>query len=1015
MNLKKIFNRTFWTVSSSFLALDFILMTVGGVIAQKYNTQINNVFNINPYEIVNKDNSNENTEYYKSDYYLDDGQYDHQKMRENSLSVSLQAALEGSVLLWNDNKALPLKEKEKVNLFGISSTDYVLCENGSGKVSPVVRNDLKKALEAENIKVNSKLFNAYKLLHAQGYSREETVYVVGGDSNSKDTYKESAINEAPWSSLDSTKIGNVTSSLYQDAAIMIVSRMSGEDQDTYRYFGDKFKNDACFDDNYMDLSKNEADILSNLKTLKENGKIKKIILLINSTNALQFKNIKNYDIDACLWLGTGGNVSYEQVSYLLSGKANPSGHLSDTYVYDSFSSPVTENFGDFTFTEVGKGLPQEQWSAHNQKYLVYQEGIYVGYRYYETRYADYVNKLGNASSESGAKMSTNWLYQNEVAFPFGHGLSYTTFEYSDYKVSKIDNGYNVKLNIKNTGNVAGKEVMQVYLQKPYTEYDKTNSIEKSAVELVGFAKTKELKPNEEQTLSINVDEYEFKTYDSYNKKTYILEKGDYYLAIGTDAHDANNNILSLQGKTTYDGMTSTGNSNFAYKINIKNDDFEKYSISPFTGNKITNQFDDADVKLYKGLQGQNINYLSRSDWKNTYPTGAKMKCTSQIMIEDMQYGKKMENDPNLECPSFGKTSDKYGKLSLIMLKDEEFNSEIWEALLDQLTWNDASLLVSNSSSGAESVGLTSIKGNDGPFGIWASNLDGLESKMCFPSLVNLAATWNVELINQVGQAFGLEILHLGYTVIYGPGANIHRSSSFSGRNAEYYSEDGFLSGKMLASEVSGIQKRGVIVSTKHFTLNEQERNRYGVTVWANEQTIRELYLKSFEAGFTEGKMNGAMTSFSRIGCTWVGRHSGLLNGVCRNEWNFNGIFITDASCAYYMFDKDAMANGVVAGQDTWLFGPNELSFEDYKNNSVVTNEIRNACHRILYTRLHSNLMNGISSTSEIVKVQTWWEKTISGLQIGFGVLFIVCLGMSITSFIIYNKEKNKMEKNYEKK
>lgn len=1003
MKLKKIFKRSVWTVLSAFLALDFILLLVGGVFANKYSTQINNVFGINPYEIVEKGETDENTEYYKSDYYTEDGKYDNQKMRENSLSVALDAATEGSVLLWND-EALPLKEKSKVNLFGISSTDLVLCENGSGKVSPVVRTDLKKALEANGLTVHSKLFSAYKLLHAEGYSREETVYVPGGDSNSDDTYKESAINEAPWSKLDSTRMGNVTSTLYEDATIMIISRMSGEDQDTFKYFGEKFKKDACFDDNYMDLSANEADVLENLKRLKNEGKIKKIVLLINASNAMQFKHIKNYDIDACLWIGTGGNVAYTQVADLLTGKANPSGRLPDTYVYDNFSAPATENFGDFTFKEVGKGLPSEQWSAHNTKYLVYAEGIYVGYRYYETRYADCVLAQGNANSTAGVKAgSGNWSYKDEVAFPFGYGLSYTTFEYSDYAVKKVDGGYEVSAKITNTGSVDGKEVFEVYLTKPYTDYDKRNGIEKSAVELVGFTKTRSLAAGESQTVTVKVDDYEFKTYDSQKKKTYILEKGDYYISAGKNAHDALNNVLASQGKTTADGMTENGDAGLSYKVTFSANDYKTFAVSPYTGNAVTNRFDDSDVNIYEGLSGQSVTYLSRSDWQATYPSAVTLKCTSEKMIADMQYGKEPETDESVEMPSFGKISDKFGKLSLIMLKDREYDDEYWEALLNQLTWEDACLLVSNSDNGATSVGLKGVKGNDGPFGIWAANLDGLESKMCFPSLVNMAATWNKELIAELGNAFGMEVLHLGYNVIYGPGANIHRSAAFSGRNAEYFSEDGFLSGKMLAAEVSGIQKKGVIVATKHFTLNEQEHNRYGVTVWANEQTIRELYLKSFEAGFTEGKMNGAMTSFSRVGCTWVGRHAGLLTGVCREEWDFKGIFITDACCAYYMFDERALANGVVAGQDTWLFGPNELSFEKYKNNAVVANGIREACHRILYTRLHSNVMNGVSTTSEIIEITPWWKKTLTGLTIGFGALTVVCAAFAVASFVINKK------------
>ncbi len=1003
MKLKKFLKKSVWCLITVFLAVDFIIAMIAGVIAQKYKTQLNGVLGLNPWEIVDNSDSNEDTEYFKSEYYTEDGSYDNQAMRENSLAVSLQAATEGTVLLWNENNALPLAKGSEVNLFGVASGSYLVCEQGSGKIYPTITDTMKGRLEEYGLKVNAKLVNAYRLLKAKGYASD--IINIPGTSPVNQGYNEAVINEAPWSELDRTTLGNVTGSLYGDAAIMTISRMSGEDLDPFEFETDKAKGDECIDGNYMDLSKNEADILSHLKELKEQGKIKKIILLINCSNAVQFKNIDDYDIDACLWTGVGGNVSHEQVARVLTGASNPSGHLTDTYVYDNYSAPAVENFGDFTFTALGAGVPSDASYTRNNKYMVYQEGIYVGYRYYETRYADCVYGEGNADGAAGVTAGEgSWNYSDEVAFPFGHGLSYTTFEYSDYSVEKAGDDYKVSMTITNTGSVPGKEVMQVYIQKPYTDYDKKTRIEKAAVELVGFDKTRELAGGESQTLEVTVKGEDFKTYDSYGHKTYILEKGDYYIAAGRNAHDALNNILDAQGKTVADGMDYAGDGDFAHKVTVAADDYDKYSTSA-TNYKITNQFDNADINLYEGTESQKIKYLSRSDWNGTYPSPVSLECTSEEMVADMQYGKEVEVPEGTEMPAFGKVSEEYGKLSLAMLAGLPYENECWEALLDQLTWEDANCLIASPSEGAESVSAPGMMVLDGPFGM-GRVIEGLDSCMCFPCEVNMAATWNTELIEEVGKAFGHEILHLGYTGLYGPGANIHRSAGFSGRNAEYYSEDGFISGKMLAAECSGIQSCGVIVYTKHFLLNDQEDNRYGVTIWANEQSIREIYLKAFEAGVTEGNMNGIMTSFNRIGCLWAGRHPGLLTEVLRNEWGFNGVTLTDAAVPAMFHQNFAHSSAVVAGQDIWMGGADTSFFNEAKDNAAVCQAIREACHRILYSRLNSNCMNGVSTSAQIVYVPTWWENMVLGIQIGLGVLCGISAVITVFAFV-YKPRKGK--------
>ncbi|HEY8391097.1 MAG TPA: glycoside hydrolase family 3 N-terminal domain-containing protein [Clostridia bacterium] len=1031
----RIFKRSVWTLLSIFTGILFMISIIGSAIANENQAGINAMLGINAYKKIDiSDDENVDTEYFKSKFYNSNGEYDHQAMRDNSEKIALQVAVEGSVLLWNNDigngaKALPLKKNTKVNLFGVStmvdnwsipSRHFLIQGEGSGMMydndsdpsrSLIRRANLSAELEKKGLIVNKQLVQRYNEI---GGTYRKTLTM-----NSDFTYK-FGLNEAPWSQIEST----VNSSVDGGAAVMIISRNAGEYKDIL--VGSNYVSNSHLDQyNYLDLSVEEADILNNLKRLKNEGRISSIILLINAANPVQFQHIKNYDIDACVFIGMGGSMSFVQIAEILTAQNDDyilSGHLVDTLVYNAKSAPAFENYGDFTWTEYSNELPdlnnenKNQNGTHNTKYVVYQEGIYVGYKYYETRYEDAVLEkdevLGgsNATSSKGVKAgSDNWSYEDEVAFPFGYGLSYTSFEHSNFSVtpSSDGNSYEASITIKNVGEYSGKDTFQVYLQKPYTEYDRANGIEKAAVELVGFAKTKKLKPNESQRLTITINKDAFRTYDAYGKKTYILEKGTYYIATGTDAHDALNNILAQKILDGHDVntniMTSPGNAAYTYKVVINNDDYEIFSKSKSTGKKITNQFDNADINLYEGTQDQKIVYLSRSDWDATYPKAVEMKCIDAKMVADMQYGAEIIQNENDKMPNYGKDNG----LTLAMLMEYDFDDPIWDDLLDQMTLAEQQFLCSYGLrflAGATSVGAPGGKAHDGPVGIKVKN-PILNSQMCFPSPVNMASTWNVKLIKELGDALGHEVLHANHSVIYAPGANIHRTA-YSGRNWEYFSEDAFISGKMLSAEVQGLQERGVIPIVKHFVLNDQETNRYGVTTWANEQSIRENYLYPFEIAITEGNLKGVMSSFNRIGCTWAGAHKGLLTEVLRNEWNFIGIVESDA-CAggvAHMTSDRAKAAGLLAGNDLWMDSGNEKYFEAYKDNPTVMLSLRQAAKRILYTQLHSNAMNGISSTTRIIKVKTWWQNMLLWVQIVAGIIFGLIVVMTVLSFIFGTKK-----------
>lgn len=1015
--LLKIISPSTSGVFVTFFAILFTIFSVGQIFAYEYEDNINYGLGIDPYTTIT--NSSSDSEYFKSDYIKKDEignpvyvieesgykhqVYDDEAMRKNSLYVSEKAADEGTVLMWNNSSALPLEKGAKLSIFGVAQkkNNYLFTGSGSGGMLEIKYDDfpnLKEELERldENnnqyYQVNPILWDYYT---NNGGGRLTKTPDIELDKH----YHTMTINEKPWNQVSK----NTTSSFsdYNDAAIMIISRNGGEDMDTW------FDTDECLDNDYLDLSFNEKEILDNLVSLKKSGVFKKIILLINACNAIQMKNILSFeDIDACINVGTGGLTSFKTIFNILSGKVNPSGHLVDTYAYDNESSPASINTGAFQYTRLGNNfLPDNRNSnEYNNAYIVYQEGIYVGYRYYETRYEDYVMNKGNASSSKGVVAGNgSWKYENEVAFPFGHGLSYTTFDYDLIDVNeRTENNkkiYDIKVQVSNTGKVAGKTAVQIYLQKPYTQYDIQNKIEKSSIELVGYTKTNTLEPNAQEVYTVSVDEYEFKSYDSYNKKTYILEKGDYYLSTGSDAHDALNNILSAKGYSKDNGMVdylgkpTDGNSSLVYKITVEKDDFEKYSTSP-TGYKVTNQFNNADRNIYEGTKDQPLTYLSRNNWDATYPTSyALMKATNPRLIEDMNYNifDQSLNDSSAVMPVY----DAKNGTTLATLRGADFNASQWEKLLDNLTWEETKELLGQAVhiiKSATSVNSPSPLSYDGPAGIKIVN-PTLGTQMAFPQSVLLAQSMNDELVEEVYKAFSHEMLHAGIGQVYGTAANIHRSA-YSGRNWEYISEDGFISGKILSAEVKGLQSKGAIVNIKHFVLNDQEIYRCGISTWANEQSIREIYLKAFEAGITEGKANGVMSSLNRLGVEWAGAHYGLLTEVLRNEWGFNGLVETDSAVGAYMKKGSASAEAVIAGNNLWLTGGG-CNFDDYKDNPTVCQAMRERAHEVLYVLVNSASMNGFDSDTLIVKITPWYFNVITIVQVTSGVL----LGLSIILLI----------------
>ena len=918
------------------------------------------------WELKNEDAS---AQYFTSDFETAE------EMTEYGIEICKQVEAEGAALLLNENNALPLAAGSKVSCFSGSSVNLVYGGTGSGNIDASTADTLKSALEGAGMEVNGNLWDFYNSEEAAPYARFD------GDFTSS-----AKVGEVPWDAYPQEVLDSVAS--YGDAAIVTFSRVGGEGADL-----------EYADTNYLALNEDEKDMMANLASMKADGTIGKIIVLINTANPLQVDFLKNneYGVDACLWIGDVGISGINAVAEILAGTINPSGSLVDTYCYDNYSAPAMANFVPTTYEGYEEGIIPD----NAKSYMIYQEGIYVGYKYYETRYEDYVMGTGNAGS---------YAYGDEVAFPFGYGLSYTEFAYSDMEVNynAANDQFEVKVTVTNTGDTySGKETVQVYSQSPYTTYDVENKVEKPSVALCGFAKTDILAPGESQDVTVIVEKRDLASFDAYGAGTYILDEGDYYLTVATDAHNAVNNTLAAKGYTTETSegrMDADGDATLAYKWTQDSFDATTYSTS-VNGTQITAQLTQSDLNLYEGNGGQSVTYLTRNDWMGTYPTEiTQLALTEQLIknLQDIQY------DPAdyeaVEMPTLGADNG----LKLIDMYGKEYDDPDWEKLLDQLTFDEMVSMIGDSfhwTMPMESVQAPGTREENGPQGLTASLLGSDKTQLkatAFSSEDVMAATFNVDLMTEVGKVIGNNCLHANIACLYGPGNNIHRTP-YGGRNFEYYSEDGFLSGKISQYEVAAIQAKGVDVVMKHFALNDCEQDRIGLGVWLGEQAAREIYLKAFQAPFEYGDANGVMMAYTRWGTQWSGANKGLVTGIMRNEWGSNGKSITDNVLTTYVNGVD----GILAGTsyyDAMMPYVTKL-LPQYKNDPVIVSAMKEACHHNLYALVNSCGINGLGKDT-IVKAKGLTVILVCRtLAIVFSVLFV----LSLVMWIVNKKKFNKSE------
>ena len=556
--------------------------------------------------------------------------------------------------------------------------------------------------------------------------------------------------------------------------------------------------------------------------------------------------------------------------------------------------------------------------------------------------------------------------------------------------------------VTNTGKVAGKETVQLYVQSPYTTYDVENKVEKASVSLVGFDKTQELEPGESQELEMVVDGADIASYDAYGAETYILDAGTYYFTAATDAHNAVNNILAAKGYSAENGMDGQGNAALVGSWNNPTLDTTTYAVSA-NGTEITNQLSDSDLNLYEGTE-QNVTYLSRSDWEGTWPTDTVKIALTDQLIEDLQLVQYDASDyDEVEMPTMGAAQE----LTLYDMIGLDYEDPQWDALLDQLTFDEMVSLIGDSfhwTMPVESVQAPGSRDENGPQGLTASLFNADSAKMAataFTSEDVMAATFNRDLMTEIGKVIGNDCLSANVAILYGPGNNIHRSP-YGGRNFEYYSEDGFLSGEMSLYEVAAIESKGVHVVMKHFALNDCEQDRLGLGVWLPEQAAREIYLKAFQAPIEEGNGGGVMVAYTRWGAIWSGGNKGLMTGILRNEWGSQGLTITDNVLTKYVNGVDGLMAGGISTFDAMLpYITNQLP--EYENDPVVVSAMREACHHDLYAIANSVAMNGVGENTLVKAVELKLVRIVRIVMIVFILLFVV-------SLLLFIKKKKEFKK-----
>lgn len=886
---------------------------------------------------------------------------------------NIRAMHEGAVLLRNENNALPLSAEERsVTFFGNSVKDPVYKSNaGNASFNADRGGELYAAFEAAGFEINPVLREAYA---NSGVTRTSAA-----------TRGTSSIGEVPVSFYTDDLKASFADN-YNDVAFVLLTRYGGEGVDLDPMDAEGVP--------MLSLHQEEADLL---RMIHDSGAFAKTVVLINSPYAMDVEWIEQeeYGVDACLVFGAVGDYGFIGLTDILTGASDVSGHLPDTWASSSLSAPAMQNFGDYQFTNLEK--------MYGDRYLVYAEDIYVGYKYYETRYQDQVLGINNAGSTAGAFASAEgWDYAAEMAYPFGYGLSYAQFTQEVESITWDQDAHTVTAQVKvtNDGGFDGvsKSLVQLYAQAPW----EPGQVEKSAVQLIGFQKTGELAAGESETVTITVPDYYFASYDenavngadSTKTGCYILDPGEYYFAIGDSSHDALNNILAAKGASgMFDekGNTVPGDSSKAVKAELAAYDNTTWAVHPSTGTVVSNQLQDADLNEHLP---DAVTYLTRADW-NTFPVSVTGLTATDAMAEGMVGATyvKPADAPDTGDMTFGEDAG----LKLVDMKDVPYGDEAWQTFIEQLSVNQLATICGDNRGNVAipEVGKPANASTNGPCGIQGSYVKG-SGKACtlYVDEPIQAATFNLELAAERGALMAEEAMYADVTMVFGPGANIHRTA-YLGRNSEYFSEDGMLSYFMSRDTARTMTEKGIITGFKHFCLNDQEVNRHGVATFSTEQACREIYFRAFEGAMSDDNALGVMTSYNRIGLTASPAHRGAQIEILRNEWGFKGINITDSS-------KDASdyvltAECITSGTDLFLSDTGRTSqltnLAIKERDGNILRWMQTANEHFYYAHSRSILVNGLSTETVIEQTIYWWQPTLIGICIGVGVLAAASLAV----------------------
>lgn len=924
----------------------------------------------------------------------------------HSHEVAIEAQASGSVLLEN-NGALPLAKAERnISVFGVASVNIAYGGTGSGEGNGGKNNvDLYTALENEGFTWNETLKNFYENKKNQGYRR-------GGGTDMNGSYfgwkgardYGYSINEVEREAYE-----NVRSSYadYSDAALIVISRSGGEGQDLPTSMRDFYEGD---DKHYLQLTDEEIALFEEVKE----GNFEKTVVLLNTLNPFEvgFLKDESFGVDAALWIGGPGQYGLEAVAKMLTGELAPEGRLSDTYAANLLSAPAMQNYGDNRYTENGV--------VTTAAYVAYAEGIYSGYRYYETRYFDSVKGVGNAASPVGASDGAAWDYNKEVAYPFGYGKGYTEFAWGEPSYTETNGKITVQVEVTNDGERTGREVVQLYAHKPYSANDQAIGVEKSAIDLVGYAKTKPLASGKGELVEIVIEKEQFASYDAYEKKTYRMDRGDYYLIVAKDAHEATESVLS-------------GDKN-AMLYEQKTDEVFSKSDTMY---EITNRFETENYTS----KPADMTMLSRSDWAGTWPkvygdNGVAGKATKEFTAaikaeilnksENAHLGKNDDktdyiyntNTKQTEKITIGKAITKSGEgFNFIDMVDEngkvtDYYDQKWDKLVQCMSVEELYVFLSSAfgqTAGAESINKPRSITSDSPMGLGCGTL--------FPCYPIQSAAWDISIAEKIGGCIAEEGIWNDVRGWYSPTCNLHRIP-FGGRNYEYYSEDGVLAGKYAATVVKNVQAGGMYVQIKHFAVNEQDTNRgdrgnfqnfdpyNGLCTYANEQSIREIYLKAFQLAVEEGGAHGVMTSYNRIGNTWSGGHYGLVTEILRNEWGMKGNALSDYAGTFgYTYMN--MNQGLRAGNDIWLHPSNAFPIDD-KTSDAAIYYMQKAAKNVLYAEAHTSRINNLryaDGSAVQVKIQiSPWKYWVGS---GYLALTALCAAVVVLSVKNIKKQQTK--------